>query len=99
MLAEIKRREPRIYLGLIVPFIPKDPVALMKEMQAIIYLNFVDQFSKELVDQLHEAGYLVDGSVVNTEKDLKKALELGLDLIESDEPELITGLLEEWYAG
>ena len=99
MLAEIKNQEPRIYLGLIVPFVPKDPVALMKEMQAIIYLNFVDQFSKELVDQLHEAGYLVDGSVVNTEKDLKKALELGVDLIESDEPELITRLLEEWYAG
>ena len=55
--------------------------------------------SKELVDRLHEAGYIVDGSVVNTEADLKKAIELGVDLIESDEPEFITKLLEEWYAG
>ena len=99
MLSEIKNMDARINIGLIVPFVPKDPIALMKEMQAFLYLNFVDQLSKELVDRLHEAGYIVDGSVVNTEADLKKAIELGVNLIESDEPEFITKLLEEWYAG
>ena len=99
MLSAIKNQDPKINIGLIVPFVPKDPVALMQEMQAFLYLNFVDQLSKELVDRLHAAGYIVDGSVVNTENDLKKAIDLGVDLIESDEPELITRLLEEWYAG
>lgn len=99
MLSEIKNMDERINIGLIVPFVPKDPVALMQEMQAFLYLNFVDQLSKELVDRLHEAGYIVDGSVVNTEEDLKKALELGVDLVESDNPELIIKLLEERYAG
>ncbi len=99
MLSEIKGMDTKINIGLIVPFVPKDPVALMKDMQAFLYLNFVDQLSKELVDCLHEAGYIVDGSVVNTENDLKKALELGVDLVESDNPEFIINLLEERYAG
>lgn len=99
MLSAIKNSDPRINIGLIVPFVPKDPVALMQDMQAFLYLNFVDQLSKELVDRLHAAGYIVDGSVVNTEDDLKKAIALGVDLIESDEPEFITKLLEEWNAG
>ncbi|MDU3395916.1 MAG: hypothetical protein E7F15_02475, partial [Clostridiales bacterium] len=69
------------------------------DMQAIIYLNFLDQLSRELVEQLHKEGFLVGGSVVNTEETLKIAVELGVDLIESDDPERILGLLEEWYAG
>lgn len=71
----------------------------MNDMQAIIYLNFVDQLSRELVEQLHKEGFLVGGSVVNTEEALKIAVELGVDLIESDDPERILGLSEEWYAG
>ncbi len=99
MLSEIKKMDEKINIGLIVPFVPKDPVALMKDMKAFLYLNFVDQMSKELVECLHEAGYVVDGSVVNTEADLKKAIELGVDLVESDAPEFINKLLEEQYAG
>ena len=64
-----------------------------------MYLNFVDQLSRELVEQLHKEGFLVGGSVVNTEEALKIAVELGVDLIESDDPERILGLSEEWYAG
>lgn len=99
MLNWIKREDSRINIGLIAPFVPKKPVALMNDMQAIIYLNFVDQLSRELVEQLHKEGFLVGGSVVNTEEALKIAVELGVDLIESDDPERILGLLEEWYAG
>lgn len=99
MLSEIKRRDSKIPIGLIVPFVPRDPVALMQDMQAFLYLSFTDQLSKELVDRLHEAGYIVDGSVVNTKTDLKRAMELGVDLVESDEPEFIIKLLEEWYEG
>lgn len=97
MLTDIKKMETKICLGLIVPFVPQDPVKLMKDMDALIYLNFVEGLSKELVDKLHAAGYLVDASVVNSRESLKKALVLGADLIESDYPEMIIKFLEEEY--
>lgn len=94
VLRRIKHYDRRIQLGLIVPIVPVDPVALMREMDAIIYLCYIDNLSREIIDQLHEAGYYVDGSVINTEARLKRALEIGVDLIESDHPLEILKLYE-----
>lgn len=99
LLSMIKKMNPVINIGLIVPFIPSDPVKLMKEMEAVVYLNYVEQLSPSLVKELHEAGYLVDGSVINTKERLIIAQQLGVDLIESDNPELILELLEAENAG
>lgn len=99
LLSMIKKMNPVINIGLIVPFIPSDPVKLMKEMEAVVYLNYVEQLSPNLVNELHEAGYLVDGSVINTKERLAIAQKLGVDLIESDHPELILKLLEAENAG
>ena len=94
-LRMIKEMEPRTPIGLIVPFIPADPVRLMREMDAIIYLVYLDSLSPELVRTLHEAGYYVDGSIVNTRERMQKALELGVDLIESDDPISMMKVYEE----
>ncbi len=94
-LRQIKGLDSKIPLGLIVPFTPADPVALMREMDAIIYLTYIDGLSPEIVRQLHDAGYYVDGSVINTKERLEKALELGVDLIESDHPAAILELYKE----
>lgn len=99
LLSMIKEKDPKVNIGLIVPFVPADPVKLMKEMQAAVYLNYVEQLSLELVEKLHKAGYLVDGSVVNTKEHLTMARALGVDLIESDYPERILELLEDENAG
>ena len=99
LLSMIKEKDPKVNLGLIVPFVPADPVKLMKEMKAAVYLNYVEQLSPALVEALHEAGYLVDGSVVNTRERLAIARTLGVDLIESDHPEQILELLEDENAG
>ena len=40
-----------------------------------------------LIDQLHAAGYLVDGSVINSKERMKTALEIGCDMVESDTPD------------
>ena len=48
----------------------------MKDMGAMIYLCFLDNLSAGLVEELHRAGYLVDGSVVNTRERLAEALAL-----------------------
>ena len=49
----------------------------------------------ELVEELHKAGYLVDGSVVNTKERLEAALALNVDMIESDHPEMILEFYRE----
>lgn len=99
LLSMIKKIDSAVNIGLIVPFIPADPVKLMKEMEAVVYLNYVEQLSPDLVKELHGAGYLVDGSVINTKERLIIAQQLGVDLIESDNPELILELLEADNAG
>lgn len=95
LLRQMKLADPTIPLALIVPFIPVDPVQLMADMQADIYLNFASHLSKDLVRELQSAGYLVDGSVINDEQGLATALELGLDMIESDYPEHLLRVLED----
>lgn len=95
LLRHIKGRDNRISIGLIVPFLPEDPVQLMADLSADIYLNYADKLPLELIKKLQAAGYLVDGSIVNTRDQLALALSLGLDMIESDYPELMLTELEE----
>lgn len=71
----------------------------MKDMGAMIYLCFLDNLSAGLVEELHRAGYLVDGSVVNTREQLADALALRVDMIESDYPEMILGYYREFRKG
>lgn len=98
-LKRITSLEPRVRLALIVPHVPHDPVGLMKDMGAMIYLCFLDNLSAGLVEELHRAGYLVDGSVVNTRERLADALALRVDMIESDYPEMILGYYREFRKG
>lgn len=94
LLKQIKATDKSIPLALIVPFVPVNPVQLMEEMQADIYLNFATNLPKELVEELQEAGYLVDGSVINDSESLKLALDLRVNLVESDVPEQLLKELE-----
>lgn len=90
-LWQLKGLAPKTALGLIVPFVPRNPLHLMEEMGAQVYLCYIDNLSRELVDALHTGGYYVDGSVINNEPRLRCALELGVDLVETDKPrELIS---------
>ena len=87
ILRRVRELDPRIKIALIVPHVPADPAALMKDMQADIYLCFIDNLSPELIQGLHAAGYLVDGSVINSKERLRMALDFGCDMIESDTPD------------
>ena len=92
-LRRITDMEPRTVIALIVPHVPHDPAALMKDMGALIYLSFIDNLSRPLVEQLHAAGYIVDGSVINSPERLQLALDIGCDMIESDVPDQVIA----WY--
>ena len=85
-LKRIKTMEPRTHLALIVPHVPHDPVKLMQEMEAEIYLCYQTNLSVPLVQELQAAGFIVDGSVVNSREQLETALSLGIDMVESDLP-------------
>lgn len=93
ILRRVCQMDSRVKIALIVPHVPADPAALMKDMNALIYLCFIDNLSRALVSELHEAGYLVDGSVINSKERLKIALDIGCDMIESDTPDKAV----EWY--
>jgi glycerophosphoryl diester phosphodiesterase len=85
-LALIRKADADIPLGIIPPKDTEKALLLMEQLKADIYLDYLDAMSKPLVQKLHAAGYLVDGSVVNTEKAYRQAVFLGVDMIESDYP-------------
>ncbi len=88
-LSYLKDYAPEIEIGLIISFIPQNPVKLVQEMRANLYLCYLDVFKPETLTQLKQAGILVSGSVVNTVQAYKKAVNLGVDMFETDCPELI----------
>ena len=85
-LARIRELDGNIVLGIIPPGDADKALSLMAKLKAEIYLDYLDAMSKPLVQRLHAAGYLVDGSVANTEEQYRQAVLLGVDMIESDNP-------------
>lgn len=86
VLKELKVLEEQINIGIIVPFVPLDPVAMMKEMDALIYLSYVNNLTPEIVNDLKTNGYYIDGSTVKTEQTMELAINLGVDMVEVDDP-------------
>lgn len=91
-LALIRKLDGNVSLGIIPPGDTEKALLLMEQLKADIYLDYLDALSKPLVRKLHAAGYLVDGSVVNTEEAYRQAVFLGVDMIESDYPAKIKRL-------
>lgn len=85
-LAQVRELDEKIVLGIIPPEDADKALSLMAQLRAEIYLDYLDAMSEPLVRRLHAAGYLVDGSVANTEAQYEKALSLGVDMVESDDP-------------
>lgn len=92
-LSMIKALDPEVSIGVIGPTNTEEALPVMKRLRGFVYLDYLAQLSEFLVRELHCAGYLVDGSVVNTEEELMEAIRLGVDMIESDYPERILALL------
>lgn len=86
VLRHLKQLDPSFPIGLIVPFVPSDPVKLMKEMDAVLYLSYVYNMTEDIVARLHQAGYLVDGAILRDAKWTGRARDLGVDMYESDYP-------------
>lgn len=86
VLKELKELEKQLVIGIIVPFVPYNPVALMQEIDASIYISYVHNLTPNIVKNLKESGYYVDGSTLNTKQCMELALSLGVNMIEVDDP-------------
>lgn len=87
ILHYLKAIDKQIPIGLIVPFVPADPVRLMQEMGACIYLSYVYNMTPAMVKELQENGYYVDGAILNDRHWTELARELGINMFETDFPE------------
>ncbi|MPM05669.1 hypothetical protein SDC9_51960 [bioreactor metagenome] len=87
-LAALKRLNPEFEIGLIVPFIPRDPVSLMRELDAMVYLSYVYNLGKDEIALLQRSGYYVSGAILRDQKHIDYAIETGVDMFEYDEPEM-----------
>ena len=87
-LSTLKRLNPEFEIGLIVPFIPKDPVALMHDMHAMVYLSYVDNLRKDEIALLQGNGYYVSGAILREQRLIDYAIESKVDMFEFDKPEI-----------
>ena len=86
ILHELKRIEKSFEIGLIVPFVPSDPVILMKEYNAMIYLAYSYMIDKETAEDLMSSGYYVSGAILKREDYIRHACECHMDMFEHDDP-------------
>lgn len=70
----------------------RDILELLGASMALIPL---EQLTREIVDELHEAGYLVAGSLLENHGDVRRIVELGVDASASNAPEYARRLLLE----
>ena len=86
VLRHLREIDPDIAIGLIIANVPQDPVALMKEMDACIYLGYIWQMTPQIIKDLHDAGLYVDGAILRDKKWQLRAREMGVDMFETDFP-------------
>ena len=73
-------------IGLIVPFIPADPVELMKSMDAMVYLTYIYNITPDMICRLKAHGYYVSGAILREEKWMERAYACGVTMFEADDP-------------
>lgn len=87
LLKELRKIDAQVPIGLIVPHVPADPVALMKEMDALVYLSYLSNMTPEIIEEVQKAGYYVSGSVLKDRHWIEEALKCKVNMFESDNPE------------
>jgi glycerophosphoryl diester phosphodiesterase len=86
VLAHLKSYDKEIPIGIIAAHLPKDPVALMHEMDAIVYLAYLQTMTEKTVHDLQDHGFIVDASCLNDPYWIRRAKSLRVDMFESDDP-------------
>ncbi len=87
-LSTLKNLNPEFEIGLIVPIIPEDPISLMREMKAMVYLSYVYNLRKDKIALLQRSGYYVSGAILREQQLIDYAIESKVDMFEYDKPEI-----------
>jgi glycerophosphoryl diester phosphodiesterase len=87
VLRHLKTLAGEIMIGLIVPFVPADPVLLMKSTGADLYLSYIWNMTPDMIRVLRENGYLVSGAILKDDCWVERAKESGVNMFETDHPE------------
>lgn len=84
-------QEPRLRGMVIMSCEPVDPVAVARAAGAGFLAVYYKFATKRLIKLAHEGGVKVNVWTVNTIEVLKEMLDLGVDMITTDDPKLIRG--------
>lgn len=87
VLRRLRAADADVMLGLIVPFVPADPVQLMRAMGAEVYLSYIYNMTPGVIGALQQAGFYVSGAILRDEGWAKRAIALGVNMFETDNPE------------
>ena len=97
VLKELKRIKPCFDIGLIVPAVHSDPVALMREYDAMIYLSHSYMIDRETATRLMDDGYFVSGAILQKEAYIRHVCECHMDMFEHDEPRKAKELISSFH--
>ena len=86
VLAKLHALNPHFDIGLIVPFVPRDPIALMRGMDAMVYLTYVYNITPEMVEKLQFHGYYVSGAILEDQALIHYAVRTRVDMFEHNHP-------------
>ena len=59
----------------------------MKEMDALVYLTYVNELTPDMVHDLQKAGYYVSGAILRDKDLIDYAVSIPTDMFEHDHPE------------
>lgn len=89
ILKVLKDEFPQLVTGALLAGYPIDPVAVTKACGADTLSLYFEGLTKDYVDKCHEGGILVSVWTPNTEEEITGALDVGVDSIASDRPDLV----------
>jgi glycerophosphoryl diester phosphodiesterase len=92
-LRQVKALQPGLATGVLTSKSVRDPVALLGELNAQAFHPSLKSLKPGQVQLLRQAGYAVNVWTVNSEKDMRKAIALGVDGIITDFPQLLKTVL------
>jgi len=89
ILKIVKGLYSEVSLGILTNKVPKDYLKIIKTMNVDYALIRKDKLKKEYVDNLHKIGLKVGAWTVDDKKYFKKLVDLGVDAISSNKPDIL----------
>lgn len=88
-LQNVKSLYPVLKAGIVTRKVPEDYLKIAENLDVEYVMIRKDKIKKEYVDNLHKIGLKVGAWTVDNKKYLKKVLEIGVDAIASNKPDIL----------